>query len=88
MKAVARLPLTPVVEQCAMRGSLFDVEMVVRAGRRGLHAVELPATVEEIRPCRSPVWRRAIECVVGVVRLRVALRRETARMSPWPRGSR
>lgn len=75
MKAFARLPLEPVIAACEMCGSLFDVEMIVRAEQRGLVAFELPATVAEVRPCRTPVWRRSIEGLVGAVRLKSALRR-------------
>lgn len=75
IKAFARIPLEPVIASCELRGSLFDVEMVVRAGRRGLASLEVPASVREIRPCRSPVWRRSIEGLVGALRLRAALAR-------------
>jgi hypothetical protein len=74
MKAFIREPLQPVIAQCGLRGSLFDVEMVVRGARGGLTAVEVPAVVAEIRPCRTPVWRRSFEGFVGILRLRRALR--------------
>jgi glycosyltransferase involved in cell wall biosynthesis len=74
MKAFIREPLRSVLPTCALRGSLFDVEMIVRAGEAGLVIREVPAVVSEVRPCRSPVWRRSIEAGIGILRLRRALR--------------
>lgn len=79
MKALDRATIAPVVGSCVMSGSLFDVEMVVRAERAGLVAVEIPATVAERRPPRTPVWRRSIESLAGICRLRVRLDLERRR---------
>lgn len=70
MKVVAAGPLRPIVEACVMRGSVFDVEMVLRATRAGLGVAEIPATVIERRPPRSPVPARAVESLLGLLRLR------------------
>jgi len=75
MKVVSRA-LDPVIEQCSMRGSLFDVEMVLRAERASLEIVEVPATVIERRTPRSPVAKRAIESAIGIIRLRRLLKME------------
>lgn len=80
MKVLVADRLGPVVQVTASRGSLFDVEMVARASRAGLHIVELPATVEERRPPRSPVGRRAVESFVGLVQLRRRLGRGAGRV--------
>jgi hypothetical protein len=76
MKVLQRAELLPIFEECRMRGSLFDVELVLRAGRAGLGAAEIPANVKERRPPRTAVWRRSIESLSGLVRLRVLLSRE------------
>jgi glycosyltransferase involved in cell wall biosynthesis len=76
MKAMRRADLAPIVAICRMRGSLFDVEMVLRAGRAGLRTAETAVRVEELRPPRTAVWRRSIESLGGLIRLRALLWRE------------
>ncbi len=73
MKVLRRGPLAVFVEECQLRGSLFDVELVVRATRSGLLVRELPATVVERRPPRSGLARRSVESLVGALRLRLLL---------------
>lgn len=84
MKAMRRADLVPVVAECRMRGSLFDVEMVLRAAHSGLATAEVAARVEERRPPRTAVWRRSLESLGGLVRLRLLLWRER-RGTPGPR---
>lgn len=79
MKALDRAAIAPIVGSCVMAGSVFDVEMVVRAERAGLVTVEIPATVAERRPPRTPVWRRSIESLAGICRLRLRLELERHR---------
>jgi len=50
---------------------------VLRAERAGLRVVELPVTVVERRPSRTPIARRALRTCVGLVRLRVLLWRDS-----------
>lgn len=76
MKALRRAPLLPLVEACRYGTDLFDTELVLRAERAGLPTSELPVTVEELRPSRTPIARRIPRTVVGLVRLRLALWRE------------
>ncbi len=76
MKAMRRRPLVPVVEACRFGTDLFDTELVLRAERSGLPTAELPVTVEELRPSRTPIARRIPRTLGGLVRLRVALWRE------------
>jgi hypothetical protein len=71
IKAMDAAAVVPLIEQTVLRGSLFDVELVLRASRAGLAVRELPATVRERRPPRTSVARRAIESAVGLVRLRL-----------------
>ena len=85
MKLLAARPLAPVLARCTMRGSLFDVEMVLRASQASLEIAEIPAVVVERRAPRTPVAARAVESLVGIVRLRRVLAREQARSRKLPR---
>ncbi len=76
MKVLRRATCAPLVSQCRLRGSLFDVELVVRAARAGLRAVEVPAAVAERRPPRSSVLTRTAESALGIIRLRRVLAHE------------
>lgn len=87
MKVLAATPLAPVLARCTMRGSLFDVEMVLRASQASLEIAEIPAVVVERRAPRTPVAARALESLVGIVRLRRLLARErSAAEGIAPRG--
>ena len=72
-KVMSASAVVPLIEKTVLRGSLFDVELVVRAGRAGLSVRELPTTVRERRPPRTSVARRTVECLVGILRLRLIL---------------
>ncbi|MGH9282118.1 MAG: glycosyltransferase family 2 protein, partial [Acidimicrobiales bacterium] len=76
MKAMRRLPLLALVEQCTFGTDLFDTELVIRAERAGLPTGELPVTAQERRPSRTPIWRRVPRTVVGMIELRLTLWRE------------
>ena len=76
MKAMRRVAVEPIVARCRNGTDLFDTELVLRADRAGLAVAEVPVTVEERRPSRSPIARRIARTVVGLVRLRVQLWRE------------
>ncbi|MHB1929625.1 MAG: glycosyltransferase [Acidimicrobiales bacterium] len=65
------------VDECALSGDLFDTELVLRAERAGMRLVEIPVTVEEQRPPRTPIASRVPRTVAGLVRLR-------ARLGPAP----
>ena len=73
MKVMRLASVAPLVDQTVSRGSLFDVELVTRATRRGLRVDEIAVAVRELRPPRSSVLRRAAETLAGLVRLRVVL---------------
>jgi glycosyltransferase involved in cell wall biosynthesis len=73
MKAMRREVVVPIVEQCRNGTDLFDTELVLRADRAGLGVAEVPVTVEERRPSRTPIARRILRTMVGLVRLRVQL---------------
>lgn len=73
MKGLDREALHPLVEACRFGTDLFDTELVLRAERAGLSVVELPVTVTERRPSRTPILRRIPRAVLGLVRLRLTL---------------
>jgi glycosyltransferase involved in cell wall biosynthesis len=73
MKALRRAPLLPLVEAARFGTDLFDTELVLQAERAGVTIVEIPVRVEERRPSRTPIARRALRTVVGLGRLRIAI---------------
>jgi glycosyltransferase AglD len=79
MKAMRRATVVPIVERCRSGTDLFDTELVLRADRAGLAVAEVPVTVEERRPSRTPILRRVLRTMVGLVRLRVQLWKEDRR---------
>lgn len=76
MKVLRQAPIEPLARRCRFGTDLFDTELVLRAERAGLVTAELPITVQERRPSRTPIWRRAPRTIVGLVKLRLALWRE------------
>jgi glycosyltransferase involved in cell wall biosynthesis len=76
MKVMRRAAVEPLARACRTGADLFDTELVLRAERAGLLVAELPVTVRELRPSRTPVARRAVRTVFGLVRLRIILFRE------------
>ena len=76
MKVISRASVAPIVEKCQLRGSLFDLEMVLRCEHARVRIVELPATVRERRPARTSVTRRTVESAIGVAKLARVLRQE------------
>jgi len=57
---------------------LFDTELVIRAERAGYRIVEVPVTVEELRATKSSLVKRVPRTLMGLIRIRRALRREDA----------
>ena len=76
MKLLVRSEVGPLLRRCRSRGSVFDVELVVRAERAGIGVAELPVCVTERRPARLAAWRRVPEAWSGVLWLGRALRHE------------
>jgi glycosyltransferase involved in cell wall biosynthesis len=76
MKGMRREQVEPIVHQCQFGTDLFDTELVLRADRAGLKIAEVPVTVEERRPSRTPIARRIARSLLGLCRLRVLLWRE------------
>jgi len=76
MKALDREQVAPLARRCRNGRDLFDTELVLRADRAGLGVVELPVTVVERRPSRTPISGRALRTVSGLLRLRLLLWRD------------
>jgi len=76
MKVLRREPLVELARACRFGTDLFDTELVLRAERNGLRAVEIGVTVEERRPSRTSIFRRIPRTLSGLARLRIALWRE------------
>jgi hypothetical protein len=76
MKAMDRAAVAPLARRCRNGRDLFDTELILRADRAGLEVTELPVTVVERRPSRTPIAGRALRTIVGLVRLRLLLWRE------------
>ena len=75
MKLFNRSIILPIVEATVLRDSLFDVELVIRAAHAGIVIEELPASVQERRPARTPVLLRALRAGRDIVKLRTILRK-------------
>jgi glycosyltransferase involved in cell wall biosynthesis len=85
MKVFSAPGLAPVLAKCEMRGSLFDVEIALRAAEAGLRIAELPAQVIERRPARTPLLGRVLESATGIITLRRRLSFERRALAPQPR---
>jgi glycosyltransferase involved in cell wall biosynthesis len=75
VKALQRESLLGLVEVCQFGADIFDTELIIRAERSGLAVRELPVSVADQRPPRTPIIRRIPRSVWGLVRLHRALRR-------------
>jgi glycosyltransferase involved in cell wall biosynthesis len=74
VKALNRATLLPLVAGCRFGGDIFDTELIIRAERTGLIVRELPVSVADQRPPRTPIVRRIPRSLWGLARLRMALR--------------
>jgi len=79
MKGMRRLTVEPIARRCRNGTDLFDTELVLRADRAGLAVAEVPVTVEERRPSRTPIARRIARTLLGLVWLRIQLWRDPGR---------
>jgi glycosyltransferase involved in cell wall biosynthesis len=77
MKVLVRSPLLPLVEASQFGGDIFDTELILRAERAGLSVRELPVSVADQRPPRTPIISRIPRSLAGLIRLRLALGRPT-----------
>ena len=88
MKVLRREVVQLYAPQTIMTQDLFDTELVIRARRSGILVRALPVTVEEKRAARSSIVRRIPRTLRGLVRLRLALWRETEATMPTGAGTR
>jgi glycosyltransferase involved in cell wall biosynthesis len=73
MKAMRRADVVPFAETCLFGVDLFDTELILRCERGGLSSGEVPITVEEHRPARTPIASRILRSLRGLAKLRMAL---------------
>ena len=69
LKAFDRETLMPVVEACVIDRDLFASELVIRAGRAGLHVLEIPIRLHEKRPPAINLTKRVPHVLKGLARL-------------------
>jgi glycosyltransferase involved in cell wall biosynthesis len=74
LKALRRAPLVPLVASSRCDGDIFDTELILRAERAGLSVLEIPVVVTNQRPPRTAIARRIPRSLLGLLRLRLALR--------------
>jgi glycosyltransferase involved in cell wall biosynthesis len=73
IKAMRRAAVQPIVGLCKFGEDVFDTELILRAERAGLVVVEIPVSVEELRPARTPIWSRIPRSLIRLGQLRVTL---------------
>jgi len=76
MKMIRRPVVEVLVPQIRSTKDLFDTELVIRAERAGHLIAEIPTTVEELRVARSAFVKRIPRTLIGLWRIRRALRAE------------
>jgi glycosyltransferase AglD len=79
LKVLRRVAVAEEVAACQFGEDIFDTEVILRCERAGLRVLEIPVAVADQRPPRTPIARRIPRSLIGLVRLRAELRRETRR---------
>jgi glycosyltransferase involved in cell wall biosynthesis len=74
LKAFDRQRLLPFVHACVIDRDLFASELVVRAGRGGVHVVEIPVRVQEKRRPAINLVRRVPNVLRNLARLTYVIR--------------
>jgi glycosyltransferase involved in cell wall biosynthesis len=74
LKAFHRETLLPVVEACVIDRDLFASELVIRAGRAGLHVLEIPIRLDEKRPPAINLVKRVPNVLRGMAKLTRVIR--------------
>jgi len=74
LKAFDRGALIPIVEACVIDRDLFASELVIRAGRAGLHVLEIPIRLHEKRPPAIRLVKRVPNVLRGMAKLTYVIR--------------
>jgi glycosyltransferase involved in cell wall biosynthesis len=74
LKAFRREDLVDIVHQCVVDRDLFASEFVIRAGRAGIHVVEIPIRLAEKRPPAINLVKRVPNVLKGLARLTYVIR--------------
>jgi glycosyltransferase involved in cell wall biosynthesis len=74
LKAFDRQVVLPVVEDCVIDRDLFSSELVIRAGRAGLHVLEIPIQLDEKRPPAINLIKRVPNVLRGLAKLTYVIR--------------
>ncbi len=74
LKAFERTTLLPIVEQCVIDKDLFASEFVIRAGREGVHVLEIPIRLHEKRPPAINLVKRVPNVLRGMAKLTRVIR--------------
>jgi len=74
LKAFRREAVLPVVAQCVIDRDLFASELVIRAGREGLHVLEIPISLHEKRPPSVDLVKRVPKVLRGLAKLTYVIR--------------
>lgn len=74
LKAFHRQTLLPVVEECVIDRDLFASELVIRAGRAGLHVLEIPIRLHEKRPPAINLVKRVPNVLRGIAKMTYVIR--------------
>lgn len=74
LKAFRRDTLLPIVEQCVIDRDLFASELVIRAGRAGLHVLEIPIRLHEKRPPAINLVKRVPNVLRGIAKMTYVIR--------------
>ncbi len=79
LKVFKREKLEPIFAATATQDEILDTEVVIRAEREGLKIVEVPMTVQEIRPGRLAIAHRAIRTLRDFRDLSRALKKDASK---------
>jgi len=74
LKAFRRKTLLPIVEACVIERDLFASELVIRAGREGLHVLEIPIRLHEKRPPAINLVKRVPNVLRGIAKMTYVIR--------------
>lgn len=76
LKTLRRSLLDPAVTASRFGKDIFDTEVLIRAERAGLRVAEIPVSIDEIRPARTPIVRRIPRTLASLAALRWLLWKE------------